>query len=69
MKKLELDLDTLEVQSFVTESDLDAGGTVVGAEDAGFLRGTRVTRCYSECNVCTYTNCNPEQRTEIDCVC
>jgi hypothetical protein len=33
------------------------------------MLGTRVTRCYSECNACTYTDCNPDQRTEIDRIC
>ena len=59
MKKLILNVDTLQVQSFEAASS---------APEARML-GTRVTRCYSECNACTYTDCNPEQRTEIDCIC
>lgn len=59
MKKLSLDVDTLKVQSFEP---------IPGAAEMIF-RGTRVTRCYSECNACTYTDCHPEQRTEIDCIC
>lgn len=59
MRKLNLNVDTLRVQSFEPES------TTVES----FLRGTRPTRCGSECNNCTYTNCHPEQRTEIDCIC
>jgi hypothetical protein len=69
MKKLALNVDALKVQTFHTLSEEgSSGGTVLGAEGVHLL-GTRVTRCYSECNACTYTNCNPEQRTEIDCIC
>lgn len=68
MKKLGLNIETLEVQTFETGPEGGPRGTVHGAGNAAFL-GTRVTRCGSECNVCTYTNCHPEQRTEIDCIC
>lgn len=62
MKKLALNLDKLEVQTFETVSQIDERGTVFG-------HGTRATRCYSECNACTYTNCQTDERTEIDCMC
>lgn len=68
MKKLELKVEALEVQSFQTLPVEKPGGTVHGA-DAGVVLGTRVTRCYGECTVCTYTQCNSNERTEIDCVC
>lgn len=68
MKKLELNVDALEVQSFRTVAVEKPGGTVHAA-DAGAVRGTRPTRCYGECTVCTYTACNSNERTEIDCFC
>jgi hypothetical protein len=68
MKKLALNVDGLEVQSFRTVPEAKPYGTVVGAEHAA-ARGTRYTRCYAECGVCTYTNCNSNERTEVDCVC
>jgi hypothetical protein len=70
MKKLELNIDALEVQTFETQEDPeDPRGTVHGAANAVEFRGTRPTRCYSECNACTYTNCQTDERTEIDCFC
>jgi hypothetical protein len=69
MKKLALNIDALKVQTFeMVAGEGDSDGTVLAADAAG-LMGTRVTRCGSECGNCTYTNCHPEQRTEIDCVC
>ncbi len=62
MKKLALNIDSLKVQTFET-----ANGQAGPAN--AILLGTRVTHCYSECNACSYTGCNPEQRTEIDCLC
>lgn len=61
MKKLLLNIDSLKVQTFETANPHGPAHAI--------LLGTRVTRCYSECNACTYTDCHPEQRTEIDCLC
>ena len=70
MKKLGLNIDSLQVQSFDTlHEDRVRRGTVIGAADAVRLMGTRVTRCYAECTVCTNTNCHSNERTEIDCIC
>ncbi|HEX8907489.1 MAG TPA: hypothetical protein VF771_21770 [Longimicrobiaceae bacterium] len=69
MKKLAFNVDELNVQSFPTVPQVGPRGTVVGAGEAAHLRGTRYTRCYAECGVCTYTNCNSNERTEIDCFC
>jgi hypothetical protein len=67
MKKLALNIDALKVQTFeVVAGDGDSEGTVLAAE---LLLGTRPTRCYSECNACTYTNCRTDERTELDCFC
>jgi len=63
MKKLTLNMDSLQVQTFATEHDAEERGTVVGAWGS-----TRATRCGSECGVCTdLTNCNT--REFIDCYC
>jgi hypothetical protein len=70
MKKLGLNIDTLQVQSFDTIfEERVRRGTVIGAADAVRLMGTRRTRCYAECTVCTNTNCFSDERTEIDCAC
>jgi hypothetical protein len=64
MKKLTLNLDSLQIQSFETEHDQKVRGTVVGEA----FGSTRATRCGSECTVCTdLTNCN--SREFIDCFC
>jgi len=65
MKKLALNLDSLQVQTFaVTEKDEDGRGTVIGLA----WGSTRATRCGSECTVCTdLTNCNT--REFVDCFC
>jgi hypothetical protein len=64
MKKLTLNLDSLQIQSFETEHDQKVRGTVVGEA----MGSTRATRCGSECGVCTdLTNCN--SREFIDCYC
>ncbi|HEX6750199.1 MAG TPA: hypothetical protein VF092_23095 [Longimicrobium sp.] len=69
MAKLRIDVDALKVETFQTVPDAGPRGTVVGAADAPLNRGTRFTRCYAECGVCTYSNCNSTERTEIDCFC
>lgn len=64
MKKLTLNLDSLQIQSFETEQEGKARGTVIGEA----MGSTRATRCGSECGVCTdLTNCN--SREFIDCYC
>jgi hypothetical protein len=65
MKKLALNVESLNVQSFaVTEKDEDARGTVIGLA----FGSTRYTRCGAECTVGTdLTNCNT--REFIDCYC
>ena len=67
MRKLALNIDKLEVETFRTVPEARPHGTVVGADAAA--AGTRATRCYAECGVCTYTQCNSNERTEIDCFC
>ena len=62
MKKLALKVEELEVQTFDTTLADGERGTVEAM-------GTRATRCYSECNACTFTNCMTDERTEIDCAC
>jgi len=68
MKKLGLKLDTLKVQTFQTVPEIKPRGKVTYEVDVVYL-GTRPTRCYAECTVCTMTDCNSNERTEIDCVC
>jgi len=64
MKKLTLNMDSLQVQTFETEHEGNGRGTVVGEA----FGSTRATRCGSECTVCTdLTNCNT--REFIDCYC
>lgn len=57
MKKLALDVDALTIQTFVPIPE-DA--------DVAQPLGTRVTRCYSECNACGPTQ---QFTNEIDCAC
>jgi hypothetical protein len=64
MKKLTLNVDTLQVQTFATDIERVGEGTVIGLA----WGSTRATRCGSECTVCTdLTNCNT--REFIDCFC
>ncbi|HYH83532.1 MAG TPA: hypothetical protein VEX86_27300 [Longimicrobium sp.] len=64
MKKLTLEIDSLQVQTFATEDAGNGRGTVIGEG----LGSTEYTRCGAECTVGTdLTNCNT--REFVDCFC
>lgn len=69
MKKFGLKLEALKVESFQTLPETTLRGTVHAAEEVVDLRGTRYTRCYVECTVCSMSNCFSNERTEVDCIC
>jgi hypothetical protein len=62
MRKLRLQVDELVVESFLTQPELKAPGTVRGAQETEDPTAV----CNASCGTC-YNDCGPDEQNTWDC--